>query len=1209
MSSSVSPSAERKSLSETCEDISIPRPPLEDKTTTIEGPSTSSDASTIAQSTINTKRKRLARLVSKETIAGLEKESYCSSSTMQGAADFDAQVAPHRAKGLLSPPPLPNPLKDPKMQKMHTKSLRLEAEIHPVRLILTRLMGHQVYNRRGIFNVPVDAEALGLLDYHQVIQKPMDLGTIKRRLHAIAYPSRAEAVEDIRLVFLNAMRYNRPPHPIHEAAKCMLTYFEQALMSVEDNHQEKSTTILVPSAPVPPVLSQAPPGATSEDIAIEDIPTVEPLVITKKTSKLPPFLPHECGSCRGRTCKVCQQRCLLHEPALMVCHGVHCGGARLRKGAMYYVTADGQQHFCERCYTNLQPILSGCTEDDPCKYKQDLLKRMNHEEIPEPWLECSGCSAGVHSICAMHSNHTHEPSDFFCHDCQQEAPSPNRETGVGEANGENDSHTFVSGSDIPVPMSSISSTFEATAAKSLPECSISAFIQAKIAKRLSCSVPNADKTITVRVISESSRFFAVPEVIRQHFCMATKSSPDVVSPPRKVNYRQKAIALFQTIDGLDVFIFCMYVQEYDGEDDYEAAVDRSSVESRHAKRVYISYIDSVEHFRPRDVRTEVYHEILVSYLATARIRGYKKAHIWACPPSRGNSFVFWNHPASHRTPNQERLLQWYHRALSKALDSGVVTNISSLYESEFERSLAELEESKRGRMMCPPLFDGDFWVEEAVRVHSVTKARNVKIRAPTEVCVWNVTPLLSSELDPCPALQIATLIKDRVMTHPASVHFRRPVNAAALKLKNYHKIVTRPMDLGTIYAQCVIGEYFQLSQVVEDFELMVSNAKRFNPVGHYVHTKADELSVLFYQELSSVIQIWDSSTGAKEPSKSWEVYSDMKMNLDERMKIASPVSNSVFIEDDRSADGTHSVNSASVFSLRSVPSSPIASIATLKDDDSKKEAQALPKPKRRRSINIGGRRRKQKRRGSLQPPKARPTPQQLDLLTDGPEAVAQIMVGQDYWMFERRQAQANGNKKRRSLSCASGDEASSGDEPSTKRRRQAWIGDEVSQSVRRLRTCFFTCTLTPNISISEVEKSKLSLFEAYVSDFEHAKPAQSSLSSPISENRHIFLEFSQYRNFEFDTLRRAKYSTRWLLYHLKNSGARGVLPSCSTCNKNIEDVRWHKVKKATEKRRLTKFMKPVSPEPIFIQQELCGPCHANHPLKDEFIPIPLSLKK
>ena len=134
------------------------------------------------------------------------------------------------------------------------------------------------------------------------------------------------------------------------------------------------------------------------------------------------------------------------------------------------------------------------------------------------------------------------------------------------------------------------------------------------------------------MISDCSRSFSVPEVIRKHYRMPTlENVVDNVGPPSKVNYRSKAIALFQKIDGLDVCIFCMYVQEYDGKDDYEQPADVELVACK--RRVYIAYIDSVEHFRPRICRTEVFQELLVGYLASAKKRGYETAHIWACPPS------------------------------------------------------------------------------------------------------------------------------------------------------------------------------------------------------------------------------------------------------------------------------------------------------------------------------------------------------------------------------------------------------------------------------------------------------------------------------------------------------------------------------------------------------------------------------------------------
>eukprot|EP00957_Ditylum_brightwellii_P050494 3829104-Ditylum_brightwellii.AAC.1 len=143
----------------------------------------------------------------------------------------------------------------------------------------------------------------------------------------------------------------------------------------------------------------------------------------------------------------------------------------------------------------------------------------------------------------------------------------------------------------------------------------------------------------------------------------TEVSSGIVPPPEAVPYQSKAIALFQRIDGLDICIFCMYVQEYD-KTSYSKNPDQDVIGQN--KRVYVAYLDSVEHFRPRKCRTAVYQEMLVAYIAASRARGFESAHIWACPPSRGNSFVFWVHPLCQRTPTRDRLEQWYHQALSRA---------------------------------------------------------------------------------------------------------------------------------------------------------------------------------------------------------------------------------------------------------------------------------------------------------------------------------------------------------------------------------------------------------------------------------------------------------------------------------------------------------------------------------------------------------------
>ena len=53
------------------------------------------------------------------------------------------------------------------------------------------------------FNDPVDAVALGIPEYYEVIKKPMDLGTCKAKLMRGEYKSAAELLKDVQLIWSN----------------------------------------------------------------------------------------------------------------------------------------------------------------------------------------------------------------------------------------------------------------------------------------------------------------------------------------------------------------------------------------------------------------------------------------------------------------------------------------------------------------------------------------------------------------------------------------------------------------------------------------------------------------------------------------------------------------------------------------------------------------------------------------------------------------------------------------------------------------------------------------------------------------------------------------------------------------------------------------------------------------------------------------------
>lgn len=1199
-----------------------------------------------------------------------------SGSPMRCVSEFD-EVASN-CKDVSGSHRSSNPLCNARLRSAHVRALRLEAELQPMRMILGRLMAHPL-NKKGLFNAPVNAVALGLVDYHQIIKKPMDLGTIKSRLYSIAYPSRQEVAEDICLVFQNSMLYNPPRNPVHIAARALQDYFEELYVAVGGD--KKSLPATVARAPLQNPTSRrvsftqqtpshgqslggsssstgtggkgimrtiscdvdaltgertiapatAPGGVAPMEVCATQVSrnsgegsgsvSVEaamqlgsPLSSTRGRGTFASMTPpmemkherkrrlsfaghkrthgHSCRSCLGRSCLLCEQDCLPLEPTLLVCNGGNCAGAKIRKGATYYIATDGSRQYCQRCFACLPPVLSPTSaNDETIRYKRDLLKRKNDEELVEPWLTCSKCEMGVHQICALHDSFVH-PDDYVCPGCTSASSFTTNSMVTGSAAEDGrprrEMYTFVTGSANPLPVSEVSDgssrlDHDIFSAEALAETDVSAFIEAKVRQRLKAisRVPNAEKTVSVRIVSDCERSFKVPDVVRKHFRMATLGADGVVTPPEKVNFKSKAIAVFQKVDGLDVCIFCMYVQEYEGDDDYGEDIGGSSL-AEPKKRVYIAYLDSVEHFRPRSARTALYHEVLVAYLASARVRGFESAHIWACPPSKGNSFVFWNHPASQRTPTKERLISWYHDALGRAIDCGVVTDVKSLYESDFHQYLKENNKENQdnglpldpsGKMVCPPLLEGDYWIEEAVRIHAESLARHLKAKSVYEGKDLSVSPILESQMDPCPARQIAALLLDRVMAHQSAAPFRKPVNAAAMKLKDYHKIVTKPMDLGTIYSRCVHGEYLFLGDLVEDVELVFSNAKKFNPEGHFVHTMAVEMQELFFKELEYVTSSWvDDDKKTDDTVPSWNSFSKMSMSLDMRLPVCGK--NDIIV-------ASH------------LPTSSECSEAAACDLAAKEEPPSVE-----------------------------------ELLSGGADVLSQRMAGDDKWMIEKKPQlsskrpsvakKGNGKRRRSSSSGASATE----EEPSSKRRRQTWLGEEVGASVRSMRTSFFACSLVPAASMSEIEQEKATAYSSYTMCYQGSQQSSSSskiIASEIADARSALLEFSQRRHLEFDTLRHAKYSTAVLLYYLHNHDAPGVVPICTSCNQETTDCRWHKIVKIEELRKAPcKRKRPGKPVPTssenvddkskYLPEELCPGCHAKHPQKDQFIPLPVSFK-
>ncbi|XP_008940729.1 PREDICTED: bromodomain testis-specific protein-like, partial [Merops nubicus] len=79
------------------------------------------------------------------------------------------------------------------------------------------------------FHQPVDAAALNLPDYYNIIKEPMDLSTIKKRLEHNYYTKAAECVEDFKTMFLNCYIYNKPGDDIVFMAQELEKVFMQKI--------------------------------------------------------------------------------------------------------------------------------------------------------------------------------------------------------------------------------------------------------------------------------------------------------------------------------------------------------------------------------------------------------------------------------------------------------------------------------------------------------------------------------------------------------------------------------------------------------------------------------------------------------------------------------------------------------------------------------------------------------------------------------------------------------------------------------------------------------------------------------------------------------------------------------------------------------------------------------------------------------------------
>ncbi|XP_016303710.1 CREB-binding protein-like isoform X3 [Sinocyclocheilus anshuiensis] len=348
------------------------------------------------------------------------------------------------------------------------------------------------------------------------------------------------------------------------------------------------------------------------------------------------------------------------SPQTLCCYGKQL--CTIPRDGTYY-SYQNRYHFCEKCFNEIQGD-SVTLGDDPAQpqtmISKDQFERKKNDTLdPEPFVECKDCGRKMHQICVLHYE-VIWPSGFICDNCLKKSGKTRKESKFS--------------------------------AKRLQVTRLGTYIEDRVNKYLKRQNHPEAGEVFVRVVASSDKTVEVKPGMRARFV-------DTGEMPESFPYRTKALFAFEEIDGVDVCFFGMHVQEYGSDCPFP-----------NTRRVYISYLDSIHFFRPRMLRTAVYHEILIGYLEYVKKLGYVTAHIWACPPSEGDDYIFHCHPADQKIPKPKRLQEWYRKMLDKAFAERILHDYKDIFKQATEDRLTSANEL--------PYFEGDFWpnvLEESIK--------------------------------------------------------------------------------------------------------------------------------------------------------------------------------------------------------------------------------------------------------------------------------------------------------------------------------------------------------------------------------------------------------------------------------------------------------------------------------------------------------------
>jgi E1A/CREB-binding protein len=344
------------------------------------------------------------------------------------------------------------------------------------------------------------------------------------------------------------------------------------------------------------------------------------------------------------SCTLCRGVLREFKPPVYYCNSCRQPIARNR---YYMVTKENKYHWCTGCVSELRESI--VCDDGVTLRKSELIKKKHDEKFEEPWVQCDKCQMWVHQLCALFNGkrNSHTNVSYYCPFCLHKHMQQHNKQYL-----------------MPRPPGAVD----------IPVTNLSAFLENRVRTQMAAwAAKERDEsgkpsqgfdTVTIRVVAVTTKLkHTTPKMYERYKDRGY---------PANHKYRSKCVLMFQTLDHVETLLFGMYVQEY-------AADNRVN----NARGVYISYLDSVNYFRPPKYRTATYHELLIAYMEYVKKCGFLFAFIWACPPLKNDDYILYGHPEEQKTPKGDRLTQWYMDMLRESKARGHVHALSTLWREFF----------------------------------------------------------------------------------------------------------------------------------------------------------------------------------------------------------------------------------------------------------------------------------------------------------------------------------------------------------------------------------------------------------------------------------------------------------------------------------------------------------------------------------------------